>query len=151
MIEDRTGIGGLIKERIARFRRIFVHKLSAKEISVGTIKEKVSGSGITFDDSLQAAGSFGTSLAAISSNTTLDGTHHAVICDASGGAFTVTLPAASGITGRIYHVKKTDSSGNAVTVDGNASETIDGGTTAALSAQYESVMIICTGSEWFVI
>lgn len=47
MIEDRTGIGGLIKEKIVRLRRLIVHKLSAKEISVGTIKEKVSGSGVT--------------------------------------------------------------------------------------------------------
>lgn len=53
MQEDRTGIGQLIKEKIARFRRIFVHKLNAKEISVGTIKEKVSGSGTTFDDVLK--------------------------------------------------------------------------------------------------
>ena len=112
--------------------------------------ETIAGAWV-FSAGLRAAGSFGTSLAAISSNTTLNGTHHVVICDASGGAFAVTLPAASGITGRIYHIKKTDSSGNAVTVDGNASETIDGATTAALSAQYESVMIICTGSEWFVI
>lgn len=74
-----------------------------------------------------------------------------ILCDASGGAFTVTLPAASGIARKIYHVKKTDSSGNAVTVDGNASETIDGGTTAVLSAQYESIKIICDGSNWHIL
>ncbi len=76
---------------------------------------------------------------------------HVITCDASGGAFTITLPAASGLERIIYHIKKTDSSANAVTVDGNASETIDGGTTATLTAQFESIMIVCTGTEWFII
>ncbi len=74
-----------------------------------------------------------------------------VVCDASGGAFTITLPAASGRTGRIYHIKKTDSSGNAVTIDGNASETIDGSTTVAISTQFDSLMIISDGSNWHII
>ena len=107
--------------------------------------------GFNLSKGLMVAGSFGASLTAISSNTTLDTTHHVVTCDASGGAFTVTLPASSGITGRVYHIKKTDSSGNAVTVDGNAAETIDGAATAALSAQYESIQISCDGSNWHII
>jgi hypothetical protein len=76
---------------------------------------------------------------------------HVVLCDASGGAFTVTLPAASGVAGIIYHVKKTDSSGSAVTIDGNAAETIDGDLTIDLTLQYESVMIVCDGSNWHII
>ena len=88
---------------------------------------------------------FSADIVAISLATTLSETHHVVLCDVSGGAFTVTLPAASGVLGRIYHIKKTDSSGNAVTVDGNASETIDGSTTVTLTAQFESIMIICDG------
>jgi hypothetical protein len=76
---------------------------------------------------------------------------HVITCDASGGAFTVTLPAASGVAGRIYHIKKTDSSGNAVTVDGNSSETIDDALTQVINVQYDSMMIICTGSEWFIV
>jgi hypothetical protein len=75
---------------------------------------------------------------------------HVILCDASGGSFTITLPAASGVSGIIYHIKKTDSSGNAVTVDGNASETIDGATTRIISTQYDSMMIICDGSSWHI-
>ncbi len=78
-------------------------------------------------------------------------TDYVITCDANGGAFTVTLPAASGVTGKIYHIKKTDSSGNAVTVDGNASETIDGDTTKVISTQYDSMEIICDGSNWHII
>jgi hypothetical protein len=76
---------------------------------------------------------------------------HTILCDASGGSFTVTLPAASGVTRIIYHIKKTDSSGNTVTVDGNASETIDGDTTKIISTQYDSMMITCDGSNWHII
>lgn len=76
---------------------------------------------------------------------------YSIICDASGGAFTITLPAASGRVGRRYHVKKVDSSGNAVTIDGNASETIDGATTLAISTQYDSIMITTDGSNWHII
>ena len=100
---------------------------------------------------LEVRGSFAANITALSSNTTLDDTHFAATCDASGGAFTVTLPAASGATRRIYHIKKIDSSGNVVTVDGNASETIDRDLTKVISVQYDSMQIICTGSEWFII
>lgn len=72
-------------------------------------------------------------------------------CNASGGAFTVTLPAASGLSGMILTIVKTDSSFNAVTIDGNASETINGATTTTLNTQYESVQIVCDGSNWFIV
>ena len=74
-----------------------------------------------------------------------------ILCDASGGAFTITLPAAVNSTGIVLHIKKIDSSVNSVTVDGNSSETIDDATTAIITTQYESIQIICTGSEWFII
>ncbi len=76
---------------------------------------------------------------------------HILFGDANGGAFSITLPAASGNDGLVYRVKKVDSSGNAVTIDGNGSETIDGSTTKVLAAQYDTVEIVCDGSNWFVI
>jgi hypothetical protein len=97
------------------------------------------------------AGAFGTSVTAVSGATTLDATHHVVTCDASGSAFAVTLPAANGIAGRMYHIKKIDSSGNTVTVDANASETIDGDTTKVIATQYDSMMIVCDGSNWHIV
>jgi hypothetical protein len=72
-----------------------------------------------------------------------------LLCDASGGAFTVTLPAAAGATSSIS-VKKSDASANAVTIDGDASETIDGATTRALSTQYEAVTLWSDGTSWWV-
>ena len=66
-------------------------------------------------------------------------------------SFTITLPTASGIIGRMYHIKKTDSSANTVTIDENGAETIDGGVTAILTTQYESITIITNGSEWWIL
>jgi len=74
-----------------------------------------------------------------------------ISCDASSAAFTVTLPAAASHTGRVIYIKKTDSSANAVTVDGNASETIDGALTQAIYLQYECLQLICTGTTWEVV
>jgi hypothetical protein len=85
----------------------------------------------------------------ITSNTTLDGTHSTVLVDASGGAVTATLPAASGNTGLTYNIKSIDST-NTVTVDGNGSETIDGSTTVTLATD-ESITIQCDGTEWWII
>jgi hypothetical protein len=82
---------------------------------------------------------------------TLTATDRVVLVSASGAARTMTLPAAASHTGRVYTIKKTDSSANTVTIDGNASETIDGATTKVLTAQYEVVTIQCDGANWHII
>ncbi len=84
------------------------------------------------------------------SSVTLNGEDHIVICDCTSNAITVNLPAAS-TSGRIYSIKKIDASGNAVTVDGNGSETIDGATTATISSQYDDIRIVSDGSNWHII
>jgi hypothetical protein len=61
--------------------------------------------------------------------------NYQVLVNATGGAVTVVLPAAANNTGRDIDVKKTDSSANAVTVDGNGAETIDGSATKVISTQ----------------
>lgn len=66
----------------------------------------------------------------------------------ANGTFTVNLPAASGNSGKTIDVKNIGS--GTITVDGNASETIDGATTFALTVQYQEVTVICDGSNWYV-
>lgn len=73
-----------------------------------------------------------------------------ILCDATSAAFTVTLFAASGNTGKVLRLLKTDSSANAVTIDGNSSETIRGQANFKLSTQNESVEIVCDGTNWIV-
>jgi hypothetical protein len=71
-----------------------------------------------------------------------------VSVSASGGARTVNLPAASGNAGQFYTIIKNDSSANTVTIDANSTETINGALTFVLTAQYQSVVLRCDGSNW---
>lgn len=82
---------------------------------------------------------------------TLTKTDTIVLIDSSSNAVTINLPAAAGdgISGKVYVIKAIDVS-NTCTVDGNASETIDGSTTYVFSAQYEAISIICDGSNWHI-
>lgn len=70
------------------------------------------------------------------------------LVDATGGAVTITLPTAAGKPGRTYTVKKIDASANAVTVDGDGSETIDGAANVSLAAQWDSVRLFSDGTNW---
>jgi hypothetical protein len=83
---------------------------------------------------------------------TLLTTDSIIRADASAGAFTLTLPAASGNEGLTYTIIRTDilSSTNFLTIDGNASETIDGNLTYLLLPG-ESIIIECDGSNWQVL
>jgi hypothetical protein len=80
---------------------------------------------------------------------TLDDT--VILVDATGGAVTINLPAAATATDHVYTVKKVDASANAVTLDGNGAETIDGAATQALGAQWARYRIACSGAAWFII
>lgn len=86
------------------------------------------------------------------------GTHTITIgtffkCDATGGAFAITLPPANINESRILIIKKSDVSANAVTVTRAGSDTIDGATTFALGSQYKFVTLINDedGNIWNVI
>lgn len=75
-----------------------------------------------------------------------------IIVDASGGAITVGLPPAfSNEDMKITIVRKDGTVANAVTIDADGSETINGATPRSLSTQYAAVTLICDGTEWFVI
>ena len=72
-----------------------------------------------------------------------------VLADASSGAITITLPSPS--SNAIVNVKKIDSSTNAVTVEPNGSETIDGSSSKTIDTQYESYTFISDGTNWYII
>lgn len=84
-------------------------------------------------------------------NYTALSTDSVILCNASGGGFTITLPAAASNTGKFYTIKKTDSSVNLVTIDANSAEAIDGTLTRILTYQYDSLTICCDGSNWFIL
>lgn len=98
--------------------------------------------------SLHCAASAANAIASVAGDTTLGATHCRVKVDASGGAVVITLPAAAGAAGRLYYIKKTDSSANTVTVDGNGAETIDGNATLVLYNQNNAVCVQSDGTNW---
>lgn len=65
-----------------------------------------------------------------------------VLCDASSAAFTLTFPAATGLTGKVIVCKKTDTSFNAITISGT------GMTTNYLMTTGETVYFISNGTNW---
>ena len=79
---------------------------------------------------------------------TLVASDHIIFIDASSNAVTINLPAAASHTGREYELICTDST-NTVTIDANGSETISGDLTITL-VQYESIIIISDGTNWWV-
>lgn len=97
---------------------------------------------------LHLAGSYQAAVSALTTNTTLDATHQVVTVDASGGARTITLPdCVAGILGRIYRIKKIDSSANAVTIARTGSDdTFDGATSYSLTSQYQFITLICVST-----
>lgn len=112
------------------------------------------GSGVGFGSSganaptstVDVQGSFGTNYVAKTANYTATASDHTIDC--TSGTFTITLPAAAGITGREYVIKNTGA--GTITIDGNASETIDGATTKGVSPA-ESYCIQSTGANWIIV
>lgn len=88
-----------------------------------------------------------TSKVANYSATTSDGL---ILCDASGGGFAITLPAAT-TSGKPLIIKKTDSSFNIITINRAGSDTIEGATSTTLNTQYESVCLYSDGgTTWYI-
>jgi hypothetical protein len=100
---------------------------------------------------LDVLGSFSAAIVSKTATYTATISDHTILCNATTGAITINLPTAVGIAGREYVIKKTDSSVNAVTVDGSGSETIDGALTYSLALQYKYVRIQTDGANWFVV
>ena len=80
-------------------------------------------------------------------NYTATATDYTINC--TSGTFTVTLPTAVGIAGKIYVIK--NSGTGVITVDGDGAETIDGDVNYALSSQYESISVQSNGANWVII
>lgn len=111
------------------------------------------GTGVLAND-----GSGNLSWAAVSGSTVITvtttftaATANVILADGTGGAFTVTLPSATSSTNIEYTIKKIDSSANVITIKGNSSDNIDGSNTQLLNSQYQSLTVVCDGTQWFVI
>jgi hypothetical protein len=97
----------------------------------------------TLSNAIRASG-----ISTITGAFTADATIFEYRCN-SASAFTATLPAAAGCPGRVYEFKQLNT--GKVTIDANASETIDGLLTYPLVEKYQSVIIISNGVGWDII
>ena len=84
-------------------------------------------------------------------NYTLTSTDNLILADATGGAITMTLPTAVGVTGRIYQIKRINSGANAVTIATTAAQTIDGDTTQVLVVQNVNLSLISDSANWRIL
>jgi hypothetical protein len=96
------------------------------------------------------AASFGV-VRSVSASTTILTGDYAILANSTAAAITVTLPAASTVTGRIFFVKRVNAGANNVVVSPVGSEGIDGAPWHTLTAQWHRVEIISSGSAWFII
>jgi hypothetical protein len=100
---------------------------------------------------LQPNGSVAFPITTTNANLTLTDAHYTVLVDASGGSRTITLPSASGIDGRIYVVKKIDDSANAVVVQAQTGQAIDGSNPVLLTNQFATVIVQAYGGNWYIV
>jgi len=91
-------------------------------------------------------------LADASATLTLDQMNRTLLI-ANTAARTLTLPAAATVrAGGWVRLVKTSADAYAVTLDGNDAETVDGSATyAAIDAQYDVALLLCTGTEWVIL
>ncbi len=85
---------------------------------------------------------------------TLTNNDFVLLVSPTAGSTTINLPAVANVQpGRVYHIKRDATATNTVTLDGNASETINGATTRAVGAAGTAggVSIVSDGTAWHVL
>jgi hypothetical protein len=114
------------------------------DLTDGSLYTKTSGTNTTTG---WVAGASAPTVVSISASATASAWNQIILVDATSGVVTVTLPTAASNGGKSIEVKKIDSSTNAVIVDANAAETIDGALTQTISLQYNNARFISNGTN----
>lgn len=73
------------------------------------------------------------------------------LVDATAGQVTMTLPSASKAKYLVLTFKKIDVSANAMVVDGNGAETVDGAANQSTTTQYDLISVVSDGTSWHVV
>ena len=136
---------------------------SGTTLTRGTLEDSSTGSALNLSGSatvsVVATAAFGNATenflgawGALSGENSITGTATAVIgrlnvCSGTTSNYTVTLPAVSGNSGKYIGFLMVAGLTKLVTLDGNASETIDGAATRIMWAN-ETALLYCDGSTW---
>jgi hypothetical protein len=92
------------------------------------------------------------SVRTVSTTATLTAADQIVLADASGGAFSVNLPAvAAVVAGTTFTIKKIDASAYTVTIEANGTEEIDGELQQVIAFQFTSITVVSDGVTWHVV
>ena len=79
-------------------------------------------------------------------NYTITTSDYQIECTAN--TFTLTLPTAVSIAGRVYSIKNTGS--GAITLEGDGTETIDGELNQTVN-QWDNISVMSNGTNWIII
>jgi hypothetical protein len=83
---------------------------------------------------------------------TLDHVNRTLLMGNTAARILTLPPVASVRAGGWIRVVKTTAAAFAITLDGNAAETIDGAATlTTIDANYDCALLLCTGTEWIVV
>lgn len=75
-----------------------------------------------------------------------------IFANATSGNVTITLPAASTVSGYQFVIKRIDASTNTCSVAPNGTDDIDGvNASVTLNIQYTSITVVSNGSAWYII
>ena len=89
----------------------------------------------------------------ITANATASNAGRIYPVDTSGGAVTVTLASSMVVAGA--YVAVNDEGGaagtNAITIDTEGSETIDGATSQSVGSNYGALTLYCDGTNWYTL
>lgn len=69
---------------------------------------------------------------------------------ADGAGITITLPLAAKSKGRRITICAPTGTANAITVEGNGAETINGGANYSINLNFEQSTMVCNGTAWFL-
>jgi hypothetical protein len=101
------------------------------------------------DASVQSGGNWNVTAVKTSAYTAVIG--DLVLVDPTGGAFTVTLPTAVGVSGRSIRIFNNTASTTAVTVATTSSQTINGGATATMNTAHAGKDFTSDGANWVMV
>ncbi len=105
--------------------------------------------GLTVTGAFTPNGSIAMPVRAQSANYTATASDFFIYANSGGGAFTVTLPAIAGNTGKMFIIRR--AGGSTVTVKGNAAENIEAANTYDITVDGTSLFIINDGGGWKII
>jgi len=125
---------------------------SGSNLTFRTLK---AGNGISLTQNTDDVEISSTSAALVVNSTSISRvlvlTEDVVLVDANGGDVTLTLPPAATSNGKKFYIKKIDASGNSAIVDGDGSEVIDDLLTQSTDQQYETLIMVCDGTAWYML